>query len=778
MIHKTNLSFKLLAMAAIVLLITSLFSYFPVDAKSIHTYYVHRSSYLYNADKGGSRVGSVPINAKLTTSSKSSSKRYRVTYKGATGYIARANLSSRPITVARYVYSTAYLYSANDSSKQRLQTLSINSRLTTSSDLSSTMYRVNYNGRSGYVYKKNLSAGKRVVTLYLKNRAYIYKNYAHTSRYSGLIPANTKLTTTSRQSNKMFWIHYKKHSGYVYASNFAGARTYQTLSYNNAIPSGSIGYVSDGGNHGIWNQPYGLDGAAQVGNASDYVNVPLSIKQESKVGSTVWVQIASNGKMLGWIHKDIMQPVSPNLSFARVQNVSGAIDNAPNGQAIADLTPYAQLKLKIDALSDDGQWAHIRKFTAGTSLGWVHLSDLAVENATDEEQTALNVSYQANVTDSEAPVFDGAIHFQGYLNQYTNDSGVAVSQERQVGNEEMYHISQQDGRSIGWVRSNAIHLNKPATAASDHVFSMFTDDIFNGSADGGSPDLNAPIGSLDAYSNHMLEVVTQTNDYSFIKYNDWYDTDGNDIDLGWVKSADLSQLPDRTNEFSSLFTAEGGNEQGLAYDSDNGKYYVGYDTGNGNGKIVPYVNSGNGQYRADNDHAVYGAFGHACALSYSPFTGKLYEVSSAGPDPVLYTINPDNMQVINSDTIKGMPYVSMMTVKDKNTLILLTEAGSSDAFSEYTIGGSYTDPAAHKVKDMGVVQGMQYDPSNNKLYFLANNYMSVLDNGYNVQDRFYFSIPSGESAQESEGLTVANGKLTIGFGNHQIFQQSNGGSQK
>lgn len=762
---------KFVSSLVVFLLLVSLFSYYSADAQSKRTYYVHRTSKLYASASSGNYIRYVPVNAKLSTASKKSSKRYRVTYNGQTGYVYRVNLSARRTTVNRYIAKTSYLYTSRDTSKSRIQKIAVDKSLTTDSNLNSTMYHVNYKGRRGYVYRVNLSTGKTPVTKFVVKTSRIYKNYSHTKRYATTIPTQTQLTTTSPQSNRMFWISYRGIRGYVYASNLGSNQQY----YNNTIPSGATGYIAAGGNHGIWSKPYGLYGASDIGKAADYVNVPLSIKQESKVGSTVWIQIAYNGRILGWVHKDIVQDVSPHLSFANVKpdNINNNIYNAPSGKAIANLVPYAQLKLKIDYISNDGQWVHIRKYTAGTSLGWVPVSNLDVENAAGKQGNIINVNYSASITDSEGPVFDDSVNFRGYLNQFQNgNSGFIVTKEKMVGNEEMYNLS-QNGQSIGWVRSNTIHVVKPGLTDKDYVFSLIPDNIYNGTGDGLSADTNAKINELGLYNGHMLEIVKQSGDYSFIKYNDWYDKDGNDIDLGWVKTTDLNQLPNHTAQFQNVFSTGGGNQQGLAYNSDKGIYYVGYDTGNGYGKIVPYVKNGYGQYTPDNNHVVEDKFGHACALSYNPYDGMLYEVSSAGPDPVLYTIDPDSMRV-TSTVIKDMPYVSMMTVKDKDTLIMLTQASGSDAFSEYSITNKkYTDPHAHKIKNMGVVQGMQYDQSNHKLYYLANNYVAVLDDAYQLlpNDIFHFSIPSGGPAQESEGLTIANEKLTIGFGNHQIFQQ-------
>lgn len=784
--------FKFVSSLIVFLLLVSLFSYYSADAQSKRTYYVHRTSKLYASASSGNFIRYVPVNAQLTTASKKSSKRYRVTYNGQTGYVYRVNLSARRTTVTRYIAKTSYLYTSRDASKSRIQKIAVDKSLTTDSNLNSTMYHVNYKGKRGYVYRVNLSTGKTPITKFVAKTSRIYKNYSHTKRYATTIPVQTQLTTTSPQSNRLFWISYRGIHGYVYASNLGSNQQY----YNNTIPSGATGYMSAGGNHGIWSKPYGLYGASDIGKAADYVNVPLSIKQESKVGSTVWIQIAYNGRILGWVHKDIVQDVSPHLSFARVLNVSGRIYNAPNGNNTSNLTllPYAQLKLKIDEISNDGQWAHIRKFTAGTNLGWVHASDLKITEAIDDSGNGklINVHYGVSITDSEGAVFDSSIKFQGYLNQYLNGGNLAVIKEQLIGNEEMYNLS-QNGQSIGWVRSNTIRIDKPVLGYSYYSNTSDSDPlIYNGNSDGNAPDLSSNLGHLSQYSNRMLEVIAtdENKEYSLVKYNDWYDTDGNDIDLGWVKSDNLSTVSELTDDFGSMielkFDGLNRNQQGLAYNDNKKIYYVGYDTGNGSGEIVPFAyKNGILEPSPDGLPTLPGSFGHTCALSY--YDGKLYEVSSAGEKPVLYTIDASTMKLIRPAADSGAKitsdgygvildtnYISMMAVKDSNTLIFLTQSNGNDAYYYYQINPAKKIKEIDKSSAMGVVQGLQYDPDHQMLYYLANNYLVVMDDSkdLSIVKRYHFSFPGSE--QESEGLTLANGQLTIGSGTtRNIYQLSN-----
>ncbi|MFX3617754.1 MAG: GW domain-containing glycosaminoglycan-binding protein [Sporolactobacillus sp.] len=769
--------FKLISSLAVFLLIAGLFSYFPVEAKSTHTYYVHRTSKLYSSSTSGSFSRYVPVNAKLSTSSKSTSKRYKVTYNGQTGYVYRSNLWSRRTTVTRYIHKNSYLYYSRDKSKGHLQKIYVNKSLTTDSNLNSTMYHVNYKGKRGYVYKVNLSTSKTPVTKFVVKASRLYKNYSRTSRYSGTIPVNTVLTTTSPQSNKLFWVNYNGRGVYVYAVNLGNEKL--NYAYNNPVSANTYGVVSSGGNHGIWDQPYGIDGAKSVGNIVDYERVPLTVLAESKVGSTVWYQVAVDGNTLGWIHKSIVQITSdaaadgsiPHLAVANVSNTQGTLNQSPSGGIISSLNIYANLKLKIDMIADNGQWVHVKKYTAGTSLGWVHAADLSIQDV--NSSTTLNVDYNnVSIASSNAPIFDDQAHFVGYSGEF-NASGrsIQIGKERQVENEEMYRIS-FNHHVIGWVRSNAINVNNPTQAYKRVKDGSESTPIRNGQAGGDSPDQSNQVDhmTLADYSNRMIEVIKTSNDWSFIKYNDWYGQQDKDIDIGWVPNSTLEGLNEGTDTFKLKLNTQSGNQQGLAYDAKDGIFYVGYDQGNGNGKIVAYYSDGSTKETPTLP------LGHACALSY--YGGKLYEISSAGDHPVLRIFNASDLsEEPTTTTLTNFPnYVAMMTAKDANTLILLTESRGDDSFYYYNIDSrTLTGPIS--TAKMGVVQGLQYD--NDKLYFLANDYITVLDEKkmanqglVSITDRFYFTIPKGDPS-ESEGLSIDNnGNLFVGFGNNTIYGQT------
>ncbi|MFT8707803.1 MAG: GW dipeptide domain-containing protein [Sporolactobacillus sp.] len=761
------------------------------NAQSAHTYYVHHNSKLYVSSKSSDFKRYIPINAKLSTTSKPSSKRYKITYNGQTGYVYRSNLAKHRTTVTRYIHKTSYLYTSRDASKTRLQKIAINKSLTTDSNLNSTMYHVNYKGKRGYVYKVNLSTRKTPITKIVMKSSKIYKDYSHTKKYTTKIPVQTQVTTTSPQSNKMFWVSYRGIHGYVYASNLKNPGYLMSVAYDNALAADTYGVVTGGGNHGIWDKPYGEQGARSIGRIANYEYMPLTQLREAKVGSTVWVQVAAADKILGWVHKESVQTTSgandagerPKLAVASVANPNGAVYASPVSGGGDSLSIYANLKLKIDEMTSDGVWAHVKKYTAGTTIGWVHASDLTIQPY--DFGHSLNVNYNPSWVNGSAAIFDDQLHFVGYVNQYVRDTqSVQITREAQAENEEMYQLTDH-GHTLGWTYSTAVTIWSKTSPDGYMWATRAGIAVFNGTADGDSADTSQQVGTIDdlGLTNRMLEVVKQASGYAFIKYNDWYDKTGKDIDIGWVKSDQLLPLVDRTKTFTHLFNASGGSQQGLTYDQDDDVYYVGYDDGNGKGHIIKYSKQNN--YKAS--QTISGNFGHDCALSYAD--GYLYEISSAGTQPVLYKINTATGQFVNpitgaadpqkqGYTLKNFPrlangkspYIAMMTAKNDGTLVLLTESFGDDTFFTLNLKNMKINNLA-QLKKMGIVQGMQYDNETQQLYFLANNYLTVLDNQMQIVDRFRFSIPDGDNPQESEGLTIANGKLTIGFNGHSIYQQ-------
>ncbi|WP_141604496.1 DUF4352 domain-containing protein [Terrilactibacillus laevilacticus] len=150
---------------SLVLILVGSISFFSFSnhskAATKHYYYVHKTSNLYSSTKSSKKkLKTISINVRLSTYSSKTSSMYKVTYSGKTGYVYKANLSTKPTYVTRYVKKTANLYNNTSTHKKKMTSIPINTKLTTTSPLSDKLYKVNYKGKNGYVYSDNLSSTK------------------------------------------------------------------------------------------------------------------------------------------------------------------------------------------------------------------------------------------------------------------------------------------------------------------------------------------------------------------------------------------------------------------------------------------------------------------------------------------------------------------------------------------------------------------------------------------------------------------------------------------
>ncbi len=702
---------------------------------------------------------------------------YKVYYNAASGkisgYVYRSNLSTRHTTVYRYIHKTSYLYTSSSADKVRKWTIKINNTVSTASNLYSKMYYVNYRGMRGYVYASNLSTAKTPIVKYVKTYSKEYRNYSRTSRYSGLIPVNTKLTTTSPQSNRLYWVYYKGRGCYVYAANLSDTKTVITK-YTKMASRLYNGYIHT---------------AADRARTSYSLTVPKGVQLQTtspQYNRMFWV---SYGGHSGYVYAANLSNKevnfeNPAIAIREVRNGNGYVYDSPDGQTIKDavgnsekLGLFAGMRLKVDrAAMEGGQpWSRLRK-PVGTYIGWVKDSDL------DSSPLANGYSYfdfksNATITHSGKSIFSitpdavstGSTPVTAQFLKYTDgyvSHQVTISKVETVEGNTLYYAD-----NIGWIDGSALDVDgvRPIGFKTPSNLSGVIYD----------PNGNS-LGSLGYFKNRMLEVIDQKNGRDLLKYNNWYEQAGRDSFTGWVNDADLKDLADGTGYFNASRQAGSyGNQQGLAYDPDNNSYYIGYDLGGGIGKIVRYDHEFNKDTVKFSDPL---KLGHATAISY--YGGKLYEVDSEGTKATINVIDPDSLKV--TETInpvdksgQNVGYMSMLAIKDDGNgdpeFILLSEAESNkDVFIYLDSNGK--EKYRTWMTKMGVVQGMQYDRGN--LYFLANNYITVIDehtlenssdNQAVIRKAYHFSIPSGSSPAEAEGLTINGDKTVIGFGNHEIY---------
>lgn len=175
-------------------------SFANAKSQKSRSYYVTKTAYLYNKNtKKKHRVGKIPLNYKVSTKSSSKLKLYKIKYKGKYRYIFKSKLTKKPKKITRYVVKRSYLYNSNKKTKRRIAsvpTISVNVKLTTTSALSSKMYKVTYKGKKGYVKKINLGTKKVKIKKVVSKPANTSNNTSQTSSNS------TQQSETKGSSNQ------------------------------------------------------------------------------------------------------------------------------------------------------------------------------------------------------------------------------------------------------------------------------------------------------------------------------------------------------------------------------------------------------------------------------------------------------------------------------------------------------------------------------------------------------------------------------------------------
>ncbi len=127
-----------------------------------------------------------------------------------------------------YVQQTSILYSDSTSSKKKLVSIPINTKLQSSTNKSKKMFKVSYKGQEGYIYASRVSKNPVQVTKYTKENTILYPRL-NDKPLNINVPVNTKVSTISPQSDTYFLVTYtdknkKRITGYIAAKNLSNSK--------------------------------------------------------------------------------------------------------------------------------------------------------------------------------------------------------------------------------------------------------------------------------------------------------------------------------------------------------------------------------------------------------------------------------------------------------------------------------------------------------------------------------------------------------------------------
>lgn len=199
-------------------------------------YYAARDLVLYKSSASGAdRLRTIRAGSKVTQVSDSAlaSSWFKIEYDGVTGYAAARNFSTTPPEVIvikpYYAIRNVAMYASSASGATKIDTIPFGAKIEqiSQSGLSSSWFKVRYDGKTGYAASRHFSVEKPeviVVTDYYASRSVVlYDQSVSPKTKIAVIPTGTKVQQISESglTSSMYKIKYGSLTGYATAAYFA-----------------------------------------------------------------------------------------------------------------------------------------------------------------------------------------------------------------------------------------------------------------------------------------------------------------------------------------------------------------------------------------------------------------------------------------------------------------------------------------------------------------------------------------------------------------------------
>lgn len=199
-------------------------------------YYAARDLVLYKSSASGAdRLRTIRAGSKVTQVSESglASSWFKIEYDGVTGYAAARNFSTTPPEVIvikpYYAIRNVAMYSSSASGATKIDTIPFGAKIEqiSQSGLSSSWFKVRYDGKTGYAASRHFSVEKPEVIVvtdyYTTQRVVLYDKSVSPKSKIAVIPTGTKVQQISESglTSSMYKIKYGSLTGYATASYFA-----------------------------------------------------------------------------------------------------------------------------------------------------------------------------------------------------------------------------------------------------------------------------------------------------------------------------------------------------------------------------------------------------------------------------------------------------------------------------------------------------------------------------------------------------------------------------
>lgn len=189
------------------------------------------------------------------------------------------------------------------------------------------------------------------------------------------------------------------------------------------------------------------------------------------------------------------------------------------------------------------------------------------------------------------------------------------------------------------------------------------------------------------------------------------------------------------------------NMQGITYNNNN--IYVGYDIGNGLGRIIKY--NLNGKSIASTSNL---PLGHCAELAYREINNKIYVANGGGANlTTIYELDFENNKITNAFNFEYLGTSALIGIDNTSDILVLhtIENGGDHGVITFTLINLNDNSVikSFNVPNQGIPQGL--DIKDNIIYLYTNNKITII----NYNGEVIKSCAINEKG-ESEGLTLAN----------------------
>lgn len=199
-------------------------------------YYAARDLVLYKSSASGAeRLRTIRAGSKVTQVSEAglASSWFKIEYDGVTGYAAARNFSTTPPEVIvikpYYAIRNVAMYNSSASGATKIDTIPFGAKIEqiSQSGLSSSWFKVRYDGKTGYAASRHFSVDKPEVIVvtdyYTTQRVVLYDRSVSPKTKIAVIPTGTKVQQISEAglTSSMYKIKYGSLTGYATAAYFA-----------------------------------------------------------------------------------------------------------------------------------------------------------------------------------------------------------------------------------------------------------------------------------------------------------------------------------------------------------------------------------------------------------------------------------------------------------------------------------------------------------------------------------------------------------------------------